>query len=186
MPLSIHSASIGVMTRMLGNLSAVLDAAAAHAAANGIDPGTLIEARLAPDMFPLSGQVQAASDAAKAAGARLAGMVPPSFPDTETTFPELQDRIAKTMMFLESLDPLDVESATGRIVTLSRQGRTTTFRGPDYLRQMALPNFFFHVVTAYGILRAKGVPLGKLDYLGAFPDPEDVSGNGPDRWLRYG
>jgi len=174
MSLSIHSVSVGVMTRMLNNLSTVLDLAVAHAEANGIDPSRYAEARLAPDMRPLTAQIQLASDSAKGAGARLSGVEAPSFADTEATMAELKERIAKTIAFLGSVDRAEVDASADRTVELKAGGGTRSFRGADYLEQFALPNFFFHVSIAYGILRAEGVPLGKLDYLGARPAAEET------------
>ncbi len=168
MAFSIYEASIPMMVRSLQALAAVLDKAAAHAAANGIDPSTLIGARLAPDMFDLARQVQSASDAAKTCAARLAGEPPPSYPDTETTFPDLQARIAKTIAYVQGFRPELIEGAEGRTITLPLRQQPVSFRGADYLTQFALPNFFFHVATAYGVLRHQGVPLGKMDYLGSF------------------
>lgn len=184
MPISIHSTSVGVMSRMLANLSAILDTAVTHAEATGRNPETLLTARLAPDMKDLVGQVQMATDTAKFAGARLVGMLPPPFDDTETSFPELQARISKTLRFLEVVDPTEVEAASSRVVTIAPGGKRMAFRGVDYLRQFALPNFFFHVTTAYAILRAEGVPLGKLDFLGPMPvaDLDEL----PERRVQYG
>lgn len=168
MPLSLYDASIPVFQRALRNLDAILTKAEEHAAANGIDLAELAAARLAPDMFPLTGQIQSASDSAKFAAARLTGTTGPSFADTETTFGELHARIAKTLDYLASVDPAGFEGAeTREIVQKSRRGERH-FVGTSYLLTFALPNFFFHVATAYDILRHKGVPVGKSDYLGAF------------------
>jgi uncharacterized protein len=175
MSLSIHSVSVGVMTRMLNNLSTVLDLAVAHAEANGIDPSRYAEARLAPDMRPLTAQIQLASDSAKGAGARLSGIEAPSFADNETTFPEMQERITKTIAFLAGVDRAAVDASADRTVEVKTRSSTRSFRGADYLEQFALPNFFFHVSIAYAILRAEGVPLGKLDFLGARPAPEPAA-----------
>ncbi len=166
MPFSIYDASIPMMVRMLQNLSAILDKAAAHAAAARSDPSALVEARLAPDMFNLARQVQSASDAAKTCAARLAGEPPPSFPDTESSFPELQARLAKTIDYIQGFRPELIEGAEGRTITLPIRKQPVSFRGSAYLTQFALPNFFFHVATAYDVLRQQGVPLGKMDYLG--------------------
>jgi hypothetical protein len=168
MPLSLYQASIPVLTRALGILSTLLDKAAAHAEARKIDPAVFITARLAPDMFALGRQVQAASDAAKSCGARLAGLEVPSFPDTETTFPELKARIARTVAFLESLKPAQIDGQEERAITLKLGGHEVRFTGERFLFTFSLPNFFFHVVTAYDILRHNGVELGKRDYLGSF------------------
>ena len=165
MPLSMHDSSVGVLVHGLGGLSGVLSKAAAHADARKIDPAVFIQARLAPDMFALARQVQIASDTAKGCGARLAGVEVPSYPDTETTFPDLQGRIAKTRDFLRGIDPKRFSGSDERPVTLKLGGQERTFTGRDYLLSFALPNFFFHVTTAYAILRHNGVDIGKMDYL---------------------
>ncbi|MBM6593953.1 DUF1993 domain-containing protein [Microvirga pudoricolor] len=165
MPLSMHQASIPVFVRGLTVLSGLLRKGEAHARENGLDPADLIGARLAPDMLPLSGQVQRASDTSKLSGVRLSGVAAPSFPDTETTFPELQERIAKTVAYLDSIPPDALDGSEGRSVELSFGSRKPTFRGDSYLLTFALPNFYFHVTTAHGILRHKGVKVGKADFL---------------------
>jgi hypothetical protein len=165
MALSLYDASIPSYLHMLRNLAALLAKAEAHAASTGADPAAFLEARLAPDMHPLTRQVQMASDAAKGGAARLAGVTPPSFPDTETTWAEVKERIAKTIAFLETIKPDQVDGDETRTIELPVPGRTLTFTARDFLFQFSLPNFFFHVVTAYGLLRAEGVPLGKMDYL---------------------
>ena len=167
MSFSIYEASIPMMVRMLQKLAAILDKAVAHAETQGIDPATLLEARLAPDMFNLTRQVQSAADAAKTCAARLAGEPPPSYPDTETTFAELQARIAKTIAYIQDFRPELIDGAESRTITLPLRKQPVSFRGSDYLTQFALPNFFFHVATAYDVLRQQGVPLGKMDYLGS-------------------
>lgn len=167
MPISMYDATVPVLQRGLGNLDALLLKGEDYAAAQGLDLSELTTARLAPDMFPLTGQVQTASDTAKFAVARLTGRQAPSFPDTETTFEELHQRIAATLAFIASVDPAGFEGAeTREIVQKSRRGERH-FVGTSYLLTFALPNFFFHVATAYDILRHKGVPVGKNDYLGA-------------------
>ena len=165
MSLSLYEASVPVYVRMLNNLTAFLEKAEAHAGENGVDLGTYADARLAPDMMPLVRQVQTASDAAKGGSARLAGVEAPSMPDTETTFPELKARVAKTIAFLETIKPDAVNGDDQRTIELKFPGVTMTFTAVDFLLQFSLPNFFFHVVTAYDILRAQGVPLGKMDFL---------------------
>jgi len=168
MPLSLYDASVPVFRRALTNLDAILTKGEEFAAAQGLDTAELATARLAPDMFPLTGQIQSASDSAKFAAARLTGTTGPSFPDTETTFEELHERIAKTLDYLAGVDPAGFEGAeTREIVTRSRRGERH-FVGTSYLLTFALPNFFFHVTTAYDILRHKGVPVGKSDYLGPY------------------
>ncbi len=167
MSLSMFKASAPVFTRQLANLSAILHKAEAHAAARKIDPAVFINARLAPDMFPLSRQVQSASDSAKGCAARLAGVAVPSYADTETTFPELQARITKTVAFLQSLGPELIEGSEERAIVLKLRGQETRFTGQSYLLNYALPNFFFHAATAYDILRHNGVEIGKQDFLGS-------------------
>ncbi|MCW5625228.1 MAG: DUF1993 domain-containing protein [Burkholderiales bacterium] len=168
MPLSMYEASAPVFVRALDNLTAILHKAVTHAAEHGIDPATLVGTRLAPDMYPLSGQIQRASDAAKLGIARLTGVQAPSFADTETTFDELLERIAKTTAFLNSLTPEQFADAESRAVVLNLRGTEVRFTGERYLLTFALPNFFFHVTTAYAILRHAGLPIGKADYLGPF------------------
>ena len=168
MPLTLYQASIPVFTRGFNNLAAVLEKAKTHAQANNIDLATYVNARLAPDMSPLSGQVQAASDAAKFGAARLASVTPPSFPDTETTFDELQARIAKTLDFMKTVNEAQINDREGGIVSLKIRGKEMTFNSEPYLLNFVLPNFYFHLTTAYDILRNQGVPLGKMDYLGRF------------------
>ncbi|MBI1200074.1 MAG: DUF1993 family protein [Phenylobacterium sp.] len=165
MAYSLYDASIPVFLHMLRNLDAILDKAEAHAKANGVDLQTYVDARLAPDMHPLTNQIQLASDAAKSGAARLAGVTPPSFPDTETTWPELKARIAKTIDFLEGVKREQVDGREDAVVELPLPGRTLSFSGRDFLARFAVPNFLFHVTTAYALLRAQGVPLGKLDFL---------------------
>lgn len=166
MTYTIYDAAIPPMIRMLKNLSKILDKAVAEAGAKAIPLTQLLEARLAPDMFAFPKQIQIASDAAKGAAARLQGLEPPSFPDTEKTFPELQARIAKTIAYLESVDAKDFEGAEDRKIVISGHGRTDEFVGADFLRNRALPNFYFHVTTAYDLLRHNGIDVGKRDYLG--------------------
>lgn len=168
MSLTVFEATVPVFLRAFGNLSAILDKGAAHAEAEGFDPALLVEARLVETMDPLRSQVQRASDTAKGCAARLTGMTPPSFPDEETTLPELQERIAKTLAYLEMVPADAFEGAETRAVVLRSRAGETHFDGRTYLFQHALPNFFFHVTTTYAILRMKGVPIGKADYLGKF------------------
>ena len=166
MSITIYDAAIPQFVRMLHNLAAMLKKGEAHAAESGTEAASLIEARLAPDMFPLARQVQIATDGVKACGARLAGVEAPSFPDTETTFPELQERLAKTIAFLEGLSAPAFDGAETRTITFKLRGEQASFSGRDYLFQFVMPNFYFHVTTAYDILRHNGVPLGKRNFLG--------------------
>ena len=167
MPLSMYQVSIPTFVRALGNLSAILDKATAHAVARKIDPAVFINARLAPDMFPLSRQVQAAGDSAKGCAARLAGIEVPRYEDTETTFPELQARIARTVTFIQAVKAAQVDGSEDRTITLKLRGRDVNFTGRDYLLNFVLPNFFFHATTAYAILRHNGLEIGKTDFLGS-------------------
>jgi hypothetical protein len=172
MALSLYDASIPGLVNMLKNLDALLDKAAAHAKAAGVDPATYLDARLAPDMHPLTRQIQLASDAAKSGAARLAGVAPPSMPDTETTWAEVKARIAKTIAFLETVDRAKVDGDETRTVELPLPSGAMSFTARDFLFNFALPNFHFHVVTAYGLLRSQGVPLGKMDYLAGARQPQ--------------
>lgn len=165
MSLSLYDASVAVYIRLLGNLGHFLDKAETYAAEAKIPLATLAEAGLGHGMFPLARQIQLASDAAKSGGARLAGIDAPAMPDTETTFPELKERIAKTVAFLETIKREQVDGQEGREITLSFPGRTMEFTGQTFLLTFQLPNFLFHVTTAYAILRSQGVPLGKMDFL---------------------
>lgn len=165
MSFSMYDAAIPPMIRSLENLSKILDKAVAQAKTEDKDVKTYLEARLAPDMHPFTRQIQIASDAAKNV-ARLAGDEPPSFPDTETTFPELKDRIARTIAFLKSVPKEKVEGSETRKITLKFPNGSYDFSGRDYLTGFVLPNFYFHVTTAYGLLRHKGINIGKMDFLG--------------------
>jgi hypothetical protein len=162
---SLYDVSIPVYIRLLGNLAHFLDKAERHANATGVDLKTYVDASLGHEMFPLSRQIQLASDAAKGGGARLAGVEAPSMPDTETTFPELVLRIQKTIAFLEGLKREQIDGQEGRQIVLKLPSRTLEFTGLDFLTTFSLPNFMFHVTTAYALLRAQGVPLGKMDFL---------------------
>lgn len=159
MSLSMYQASIPPLLRGLTVLSAVL-------AKGETQSSALVEARLAPDMLTLIGQVQRASDTAKGCGARLGGIEPPSMADTEKTFADLQARVAKTADFLKSLKPGEIDGTEDKPIVLKAGERTFNLTGRAYLFNFVLPNFYFHVTTAYAILRNNGVPLGKMDYLG--------------------
>jgi uncharacterized protein len=168
MALSMYEASVPVFVNGLKNLSTLLKKGEAHAAAKKIEPSVLLGYRLAPDMRPLTSQVQLASDNSKGPAARLAGVERPSFEDNETTFDALHARIAKTIEFLESIDKAKFEGAESRKVAFPVRGSDVLFDGDAYLLHFALPNFFFHITTAHDILRHAGVEIGKLDYLGPF------------------
>jgi hypothetical protein len=164
----MYQASVPTMIRVLNNLAAVLEKAAAHCEAKKIDPSVLVNARLYPDMFPLKQQVQIASDTAKAGGARLAGMEPPSYTDDETTFPQLVERARKTVKYLETLKPEQIDGGEDRTITWKAGENTRSMQGQPYLLNRVFPNLFFHASTAYGILRHNGVDIGKQDFLGKF------------------
>jgi len=168
--MSMANASIPVFEVGLNTLSALLDKAETYAEAKGVDPTVLLNARLFPNMFALTRQVQSACDAAKNGGARLAGIDPPSYEDNEKTIAELKARIAKTVAFVKSLDTKNIDESADREITFplgpSIKGH---MRGVDYLNHFVLPNFYFHVTTAYDILRHCGVEIGKRDFLGAIP-----------------
>ena len=151
---------------MLGNLDAVLDKGAAFAEARKIDPAVLVNGRLFPDMFPLSRQVQIVTDNAKGGAARLAGLEPPKYEDTESSFPELKARIERTVAFLKTIKPEQIDGSEERTINLKLGRETLTFQGMPYLLNLVLPNIYFHSVTAYDILRHNGVDVGKNDYLG--------------------
>jgi hypothetical protein len=169
MALSMYEASIPVLVRFLKHFSAMLDKAEEYAKEQKIDPVVLANARLAPDMYPLINQVQLASDAAKGCAARLAGMEVPSFADTEKSFAELQKRIARTLDFIKGIPSERFEGSEDRPITVRLPKRELSFTGRDYLLYFVQPNLYFHVVTAYAILRHQGVGLGKMDFLGS-PD----------------
>ena len=160
MAYSIYQASIPPLIHMLGSLSSILAKGEAH---GGIDPA---EARLAPDMLPLKAQVYIATDGAKGCGGRLAGVEIPKYEDTETSFADLRARVAKTIAFLKGLDPKAFEGAETKHIVLKFPNSTFEFNGADYVNKFVLPNTYFHITTAYGILRNRGVVLGKSDYLG--------------------
>ena len=168
--MSISSASIPVFEIGLNALSAVLDKAAAYAEAKKLDAAVLPNARLYPDMFPLTSQVQIACDQAKGGGARLAGVEPPKFEDNEKTIPELKARIAKTLAYVKTLDTKKIDgSAEREIIIPLGPNNKGQMKGADYLNHFVLPNFYFHLTTAYDILRHCGVEIGKRDFLGAMP-----------------
>lgn len=166
MTISMYQASIPVFIRMLNNLAAILENAVAHAEAKKIDPAVFFSSRLYPDMFPLSRQVQIASDTAKGAAARLSGSEPPKYEDNETNFAELIARLHKTIDYLKTFKPEQIDGSEQRSITLKVRNDTLTLTGIEFLLNRALPNLYFHVTTAYGILRHNGVEIGKKDYLG--------------------
>ena len=166
MSLSMYQASVPAFVQTLTVLSAILDKAEAYAAAKKIDPATLVGARLYPDMFPLSRQIQIVCDFAKGATARLSGKDVPSWPDTETTIPELKARIAKTLDFVKGFKPADIDGSEARDISMKVAGNMMEFKGQPYLTGFVLPNLYFHAATAYGILRKNGLEIGKMDFMG--------------------
>ena len=166
MKISMYQASAPRFANILGNLSAILDKAQAHVEARKIDPAALTAYRLSPDMYPLTRQVQVATDTAKGAVARLAGVEIPKFEDTEQTFPELKARIAKTIDFIKTIRPEQIDGSEDKEIVLKLGSREIKFTGMQYLLGHATPNFYFHMVTAYDILRHNGVEIGKRDYIG--------------------
>ncbi|HZA67760.1 MAG TPA: DUF1993 domain-containing protein [Geminicoccaceae bacterium] len=167
MPISMYQASVPAFLQMLNSLSANLDKAEVFAAERKIDPAVLLGWRLAPDMFALARQVQIATDHAKGCCARLAGVEVPKYSDDETTFAELRARIGRTIDFVQSFEASDIDGSEERDITLTAGTRELRFKGQQYLVGFALPNFYFHVTTAYAILRHCGIPIGKRDFLGA-------------------
>lgn len=166
MAFTTYDASVPVFQQMLKNLSALLLKAEAHAGEKGVDINSMLDARLAPDMFPFSKQIQIATDHAKGACARLTGVEIPRYEDTEKTVAELQARLNKTLDFIATFKPEQFAGAEVRDIRLVFPWATYDFTGQRYLTYWALPNFFFHVTTAYDILRHQGVPIGKADFLG--------------------
>jgi len=169
MTLSMYQASVPVFLQGLKNLSIILDKAAAEAPERGLEASALLQQRLAPDMFPLVRQVQIASDHAKGATARLAGLEIPKFEDTEASFDELKQRLSRVRDFVLGVAADRIDGSEERDIVLRIGGQDMTFKGQTYLLYFALPNFYFHLTTAYGILRHNGIALGKRDFIGAAP-----------------
>jgi hypothetical protein len=170
MKVSMHAMSVEVFVNALGNLSWILEKGANNAAQRKFDPGVLLAARLAPDMLPLTRQVQIACDLAKNSVARLAAQEPPRFEDTETSIEQLRTRIARTIDFIQSVPASALEGSETRDIKLPAGERTLEFKGLDFLQRWAIPNVFFHVTTAYNILRHNGVDIGKRDFIGGGRD----------------
>ncbi len=166
MTISMYQASIPTFVRVLNNLAAILEKAAAHVEAKKIDPAALIQSRLYPDMFPLVKQVQIAADSAKGGAARLAQTEAPAFEDNENSFPELVARLRKTVSYLETLKPAQIDGSEDRTVTWQTRSSSKSMQALPYLLHHVLPNLYFHATTAYDILRHNGVELGKQDFLG--------------------
>lgn len=168
MTISMYTAAVPLLRSMLGGLADVLDKGAAFCAARQIDPWVLISDRLAPDMFPLSRQVQIAADMAKGGVARLAGAEVPGWPDDETTFEALKARIVKTLAFIDGFTPVQIDGSEEREIMLTMRAGELRFAGQRYLIGFVIPNVIFHCATAYNILRHNGVEIGKRDFLGTF------------------
>lgn len=166
MSLSLYDATIPTFLHSLRALKAILEKATAHAEARKFDPNVFVAMRLYPDMLPFSRQIQIASDAAKGAAARLSGTEPPKFEDTEATMAELIARIVKTIDYLESFKPQQFDGDDNRVITVKTPRTALSFKAVDFARHWALPNFFFHLTTAYALLRHGGVEIGKVDFLG--------------------
>lgn len=166
MNLSMYEASVPPLKRMLNNLSRILEIGANYANNKKFDPLILVTARLYPDMFPLTKQIQIATDQAKACAARLAGVEVPTFEHIETTFEELQARIARTLTFIDTIPAEQINGSEDRDIVFQVHGTRMEFKGRDFLFDWIFPNFYFHVITAYNILRHNGVEIGKNDYLG--------------------
>jgi hypothetical protein len=166
MEAGMYAMSIPLIKRGLTNLSALIDKAAAHVEAHKIDPAALINFRLYPDMLPFSKQIQVACDLSKGCAARLGGVAVPKHEDTETTFAELQARIAKTIAFIDTVDSKAIDASAANPIKIPIRDRELNLTGYSYLTQMALPNVYFHLTTAYAILRHNGVVIGKTDFIG--------------------
>ena len=166
MNISMYQASVPVFSRALNNLAAILEKAAAQAEAKKIDPAVLIGYRLYPDMLPLARQIHIATDGAKGGVARLAGVEPPKYEDNEASFPDLIARLRKTVAYLESIKPEQIDGSEDKTVTWKTQTTTRSMQGMQYLLSHVTPNVYFHVTTAYDILRHSGIEIGKQDFLG--------------------
>jgi uncharacterized protein len=166
MTVSMFQASVPVFIRALNNLSAILEKGAVHANARKIDEAVLLHSRMFPDMFPLVRQVQIATDTARSGAARLAGAEYPAYEDNETTFAQLIARIRNTVTYLESLQPSQIDGGEDKTISWQSRSSTKSMQGQPYLFNHLLPNVYFHVTTAYNILRHNGVELGKKDFLG--------------------
>jgi hypothetical protein len=166
MKISMYQASVPVFVHALNNLAAILEKGAAHAETKKIDPAVLVGGRLFPDMFPLVRQVQIASDSAKGGAARLAGVEPPPYEDNEKTFAELIARVKKTVAYLQTLTATQIDGSEDKTINWQTRTSTKSMQGLPYLHSHVVPNLYFHVTTAYNILRHNGVELGKKDFLG--------------------
>jgi hypothetical protein len=167
MSITMHSASVPVFVRMLGNLDAWLVKAEAHAQAKKFEASVYLAARLAPDMLPFTKQIQIACDGAKFGVARLAGVEAPKHDDTEASLADLRERVRQTIAFVQSVPAAQIDGTEAKDVTIPRRTGPMTLKGEFFLKHFVMPNFYFHVTTAYALLRHNGVELGKMDYLGA-------------------
>jgi uncharacterized protein len=167
MSISMHSASVPIFTRMLGNLLTWFDKAEAHAAAKKFEPSVLLATRLAPDMLSFTTQIQIACDTAKFGVSRIAGVEAPKFDDKEASFAELRERVRKTLDFVASVPASQIDGKEEAELIVPRRSGPVTWKAEAYLKNHVLPNFFFHLTTAYALLRHNGVDLGKSDFLGA-------------------
>lgn len=167
MSITMHSASVPIFVRMLANVNTWLDKAEAHAAAKKFDTSVYLTTRLAPDMLPFTKQIQIACDTVKFCVARLAGVDSPKFEDNETTLAELRERISATIAYVKSVPAVQIDGSEEKDITLPRRDGPIIMKGEAYLKHFVLPNFFFHLTTAYALLRHNGVEVGKMDYLGA-------------------
>ena len=170
MSISLYQSSVPIIKGMLGNLSAILAKGELYAKNKKFDEKNLLESRLFPDMFALVKQIQVATDQAKGGCARLAGIEPPKFEDNETTIAQLQDRIAKTIAFIDEIDPARIDGAASRPIQYTMRDFNFEFSAQQYLTNWVLPNFYFHVTTAYDLLRMAGLEIGKGDFLGSLVD----------------
>lgn len=168
MSFSMYEASVPVFTQILNSLAAIIDKAETHANEKNIDPAALLQARLYPDMFPFARQVQVATDFAKGCSARLAGVEVPSYEDTEKSFAELRERIARTLAFINDLPRDAIEASDQRDIVTGSGAKVREFKGQDYLVHYAMPHFYFHATTAYALLRHNGVEIGKKDFIGSY------------------
>ena len=167
MTITLYSASVPIFTRMLGNLSKWLDKAEAYAEAKKFDPSVFMSSRLAPDMLPFPNQIQIACDSIKFGVARLSGVDAPKFEDNETTLAQLKDRIAKTLAYVQSVGADKIDGTEDKDISIPRRSGVLVMKGEPYLRHYVMPTFYFHVTTAYALMRHNGVDLGKSDFLGA-------------------
>lgn len=169
MPYSMSQSSVTVCVTGLNALIGVLDKGVAHATAKKVDPSVMLNWRLAPDMHALTRQVQIATDQAKNGLSRLAGVEPPKFEDNETTIEGLKERLTKTVAYIKTLDPKAIDAAADRDIVFPLGPKKGNMKGADYLNHFLLPNFYFHLATAYGIVRAFGADVGKRDFIGDIP-----------------